>query len=133
MPLPPAILPLVDAPEPIDCRTLHQYCVVSIQDASQRLEPRRTWLAEGQDILYVPNLKAKLDVLLAGLGCGYLPECLVKPYIKAGKLVTKPLVNALPQGLFNLIWRTEDTGKALEWWIAQINRPDFMAKVSSAI
>jgi len=43
----------------------------------------------GQDVFTVPDMPSKLEAQLRGLGGGFLPESLARPYIDSGMLVTK--------------------------------------------
>ena len=79
-----------------------------------------------QDVLTVPSLQAKLEAQLRGLGAGFLPECMARPYVKAGHLVVRQVDR--PQRLVRVgyAWRQSARGKpgrALQWWLAQLEKP----------
>ena len=46
-------------------------------------------LLGGQDVLTVDTMQAKIRVQLRGLGGGFLPEPMVRPYLEAGRLVAR--------------------------------------------
>ncbi len=46
-------------------------------------------LLSGQDVLTVDTMQAKIRVQLRGLGGGFLPEPMVRPYLEAGRLVAR--------------------------------------------
>jgi hypothetical protein len=46
-------------------------------------------LLPGQDVLTVASMRAKLEALLRGLGCGFVPEPLARAQLDAGRLVQK--------------------------------------------
>ena len=82
-------------------------------------------LAPGQDVLTVPTMQTKLAAQLHGLGGGFLPEAMARPYIEAGHLVECKTERALPHVALHCAWRAPGTGKpgrALEWWLAQFER-----------
>ncbi len=100
---------------------------VAVADTAQRLAPVTVNLLPGQDVLTVPNMRAKLEALLRGLGCGYVPEPLARPHVEAGHLVRK----TMPRGDFtaemHYAWRAEagplGMGRGLQWWLQQLESP----------
>jgi DNA-binding transcriptional LysR family regulator len=100
---------------------------VAVADTAQRLQPLTRNLLPGQDVLTVPSMRAKLEALLRGLGCGYLPEPLARPWLKAGRLVRLPTVSGEPVASLHYAWRAERgaaaLGRALQWWLAQLESP----------
>mgnify|MGYP006177059995 FL=1 len=79
----------------------------------------------GQDVLTVPTMQHKLEAQLRGLGCGFLPQPLVQPYIDAGLLVTKPVARPTRVVRVAYAWRVsgggrKDEGRALSWWLDQL-------------
>lgn len=107
---------LTSIPGALDPNTLLKHCVVSLHDTTRKPSSPWAWPIEGQDILYVPNLKTKLEALLTGLGGGFLPEYLARPYIESEKLVEKTVSNIDMPRQYSLVWRTDNAGKALKWW-----------------
>ncbi|WP_374351396.1 LysR family transcriptional regulator [Chitinimonas sp.] len=122
--------PLAAQPQPLDGLAIAQHRVVAIGDTSHRLPPRDLNLTQGQDCLVVPNLDAKLHAILAGLGVGHLPRCLADPHIAAGRLQAMQLKENRPPLRFHLAWKADDKGRALAWWVKQLNRVDFMNEVA---
>ena len=82
-------------------------------------------LLGGQDVFTVPGLTEKLEAQLRGIGVGFLPECLARPYIDAGRLVAPPV--ARKERIFHIsyAWRKTPApaGKALAWWQAHLADP----------
>ncbi|MGJ7541304.1 LysR family transcriptional regulator [Variovorax sp. LT1R16] len=114
--------PLAALPQPIDDATLRAHRAVAAADSS-RAGPRMTVnLIGGQDVLTVPTMQAKLSAQLHGLGGGFLPEPMARPYIEAGHLVELRTERVQPVGQMHLAWRVRSNaqpGRALEWWLAQ--------------
>ena len=126
--------PLADAPEPVARAVVAQHRAVVIGDTSRMLPPRNLGLLEGQDALTVPNLIAKLEAQLAGLGCGFLPRCLIEDYVAGDQLVIKKVEEMKPpQVFYYLAWHTGGGGLALDWWINQIMNGDFFPSLVSAL
>ena len=84
-------------------------------------------LLAGQDVLTVSSMRAKLEALLRGLGCGYLPEALARAQVEAGRLVQKETARQTPVAQLHYAWRAErgalGLGRALQWWLAQLESP----------
>ena len=100
---------------------------VAVADSAQRMAPVTVNLLPGQDVLTVASMRAKLEALLRGLGCGYLPQPLAQPHIDAGHLVQKDTARGSSPARLHYAWRAERSalglGKALRWWLAQLESP----------
>ena len=79
----------------------------------------------GQDVLTVATTRAKLDVQLRGLACGYLPEPWVRGHVQAGRLVVRPTDRGDMAVALHYAWRAEGgqrkPGRALGWWLARLD------------
>ena len=84
--------PLAQAPEPLDDALLQQHRAVAVADSVRRGSGLTIGLLGGQDVFTVPDMASKLEAQLRGLGGGFLPESLARPYIDAGLLVVKQVV-----------------------------------------
>jgi DNA-binding transcriptional LysR family regulator len=117
--------PLARQMAPVRPEQLARYRIVAIADTAQRLEPQTHGILPGQDVLTVPSLAAKIEAQLRGLGCGHLPEPLVRRHVEAGRLVVPECTE--PQGpdlLLHYAWRRGAAhGKALSWWLHQLEQP----------
>ncbi len=119
---------LAGAEEPlVDAQLVHQRAV-AVADTAQRLSPVTVNLLPGQDVLTVPSMRAKLEALLRGLGCGYVPEPLARPQLQAGRLVRKRTARSDTRAQLYYAWRTErggsaGLGRALQWWLQQLDSP----------
>ena len=116
--------PLAQVPEPIGDDVLIKHRVVAVSDSAQQRSMALTLgLLTGQDVFTVPTMRAKLDAQLRGLGGGFLPEPLARPYIESGRLVMREIQRA-PRRTIRLsyAWRNTGTGpgRALQWWLAQL-------------
>ena len=83
--------PLASAPEPLTDEMVRQHRAVAAADSIQRGRGLTVGLLPGQDVFTVSTMPAKLDAQLRGLGGGFVPECLARPYIDSGRLVVKKM------------------------------------------
>ena len=119
---------LAAATEPLtDAQLVHQRAV-AVADSAQRMTPLTVNLLPGQDVLTVPSMRIKLEALLRGLGCGFLPEPLARPHLESGTLVQKTTARAALVAQFHYAWRADRTGplglgRGLQWWLQQLESP----------
>jgi DNA-binding transcriptional LysR family regulator len=88
-------------------------------------------LLPGQDVLTVPSLQTKIEAQLRCLGCGYVPEPLVRDHVRLGRLVVKEVKRAQRKSMLAYAWRASAVsqprqapqGLALQWWLQQLSSP----------
>ncbi len=119
--------PLAAAAEPLQDAELVHHRAVAVADTAQRLAPLTVNLLAGQDVLTVPSMRAKLEALLRGLGCGFVPEPLARPHVEAGRMVRKATARGDHLASLSYAWRAErgapGLGRALQWWLEQLDHP----------
>jgi DNA-binding transcriptional LysR family regulator len=123
--------PLAQATEPLSDAELMRHRAVAVADSAQRLSPLTVNLLPGQDVLTVAHMQAKIEALLRGLGCGFVPEPLARAHLQAGRLKTRAVERPGFAGKFGYAWRcgTAPTGQrqpiglALQWWLDQLASP----------
>ena len=106
----------MDRPDP---RKIHRTPVPRGGGLTVRLLP-------GQEAMTVPDMPAKIDAQLRGLGVGFLPTCLAQPYIDTGRLVVKQIEHGEHKLQFCYAWRKSGKagqGRALRWWLEQLTSP----------
>lgn len=118
--------PLAAATVPLTDEMVRQHRAVAVADTITRGGGLSIGLLGGQDVFTVATMQAKLDAQLRGLGSGFVPEGMARPYIEAGRLVVKPM--ARPQRVVKVhyAWRRtakESQGRALQWWLNQLAQP----------
>ena len=114
--------PLAQMPDPLDDTTLQRHRAVAVADSVSRGSGLTIGLLEGQDVFTVPDMAAKLEAQLRGLGGGMLPQSLAQPYIDAGLLVVKQ-VRRQRVANTHYAWRESPqrpAGHALRWWLDQL-------------
>jgi DNA-binding transcriptional LysR family regulator len=115
--------PLAQAPEPLSDEVIRAHRAVAIADSTPHGGGLSIGLLAGQDVFTVTTLAAKLDAHLRGLGAGFLPDRLARPYIEAGRLVARRVGRPEHAVQFCYAWRksTPTThGRALQWWLGQL-------------
>ena len=117
--------PLAQAAEPLSDAVLQQHRAVAVADSVPRGEGVTIGLLGGQDVLTVPDMPTKLEAQLRGLGGGFLPESMAKPYIDSGRLVAKKVSRVQRISHVEYAWRNpqgKSTGHALSWWLSQLSQ-----------
>jgi DNA-binding transcriptional LysR family regulator len=117
--------PLAQLPEPIGDEVLVKHRGVAVSDSAQQRNMAMTLgILSGQDVFTVSTMRAKLDAQLRGLGGGFLPEPLARPYIESGRLVVREVRRASRRSIrLSYAWRDVGQlgpGRALQWWLAQL-------------
>lgn len=118
--------PLARETEPLSDDQIRRHRVVAVADSISRGDGLTFGLLGGQDVFTVPDMPAKLEAQLRGLGAGSLPECLAQPYIDTGRLVAKRIERSEAKIHVNYAWRKTSAahrGRALQWWLERLESP----------
>lgn len=117
--------PLASADEPLPDELVQKHRAIAVADSVQRGEAITRGLLAGQDVLTVPTMGAKLDAQLRGLGGGFVPEPMARPYVESGRLVVKEVRRAAQRQVrLGYAWRgLPAPGRALQWWLGQLESP----------
>ena len=120
--------------EPLTDAELIRHRAVAVADSAHRMTPITVNLLPGQDVLTVSDMQAKIDALLRGIGCGFVPEPMVREHIAAGRLRTKTVQRRRFGGRIGYAWRTAPSGSAgtrksplglaLRWWLERLEGPE---------
>jgi len=116
--------PINQEPRPLTEATILKYRAVSVGDSSRQLPPRTVGLISGQDVLTLPSMSAKAAAHIAGLGVGFLPISVATPEAAAGRLNILPVEISKSGGDVLAAWRPNRTGKALRWFLDQLQRTE---------
>lgn len=117
--------PLAKVEGPISDEQLLAHRLVVVADSAQR-ERTSMGLLDGQDIFTVDTIQAKLDAQIRGIGCGFLPEAIARPYVAAGLLTIKTVSRPTRQVRMRYAWKKAShghLGKGLLWWLSQLESP----------
>jgi len=115
--------PLAQVPEPLSDEVIRAHRAVAIADSIPQGGGLSIGLLAGQDVFTVPTLAAKLEAHLRGLGAGFLPDRLARPYLDSGRLVARRVARPEHAVQFCYAWRKGEQagqGRALQWWLAQL-------------
>jgi DNA-binding transcriptional LysR family regulator len=126
--------PLAAATAPITDAELVRHRAVAVADSAQRLTPLTVNLLPGQDVLTVSSMQLKIEAQLRCMGCGFVPEPMVREHIAAGRLVARPVQRETRLPTLGYAWRTPvasapgaarkpQLGLALRWWLEQLESP----------
>jgi DNA-binding transcriptional LysR family regulator len=124
--------PLAAATEPISDVELLRWRAVAVADSAHHMSPLTVNLLPGQDVLTVSSMAAKIEALLRGLGCGYVPEPMVREHLAAGRLLRKRTLRPNAPAKMGYAWRcgagrreraTLGLGLGLQWWLKQLAVP----------
>jgi len=123
--------PLASLPEPIGDEEIVRHRAVAVADSAMRMARMTVNLLPGQDVLTVSSMQAKIEAQLRCLGCGFVPEVLVREHVRHGRLVTKLVKRQRRVGGMAYAWRSAAVpqpkkapqGLALQWWLQQLESP----------
>ena len=124
--------PLAKMTQPLSDAELLGHRAVAVADSAQRMAPTTVNLLPGQEVLTVSSMQLKIEALLRCMGCGFVPEPMVREHIAAGRLVIKLVQRTNNIGRLGYAWRVPDgsapgagrkpqLGLALRWWLTQLD------------
>ncbi len=115
--------PLAQAMEPLERETVIAHRSVVVADTARRSDVRGYGQLGGQAVLALPTMRAKILAQRAGLGVGWLPRNRVAGLLARGELVEKRMADPREPNTLYLAWRGDHDGRALAWWLEQLQRP----------
>ena len=114
--------PLAKVPEPVSDTQLRAHRLIAVADSARRSN-MTLGILPGQDVFTVDNMRAKIQAQLRGLGAGFLPEPMVRPYVQAGHLVARTVARPPRNVRMCYQWGGSGSaapGRALQWWLSQL-------------
>ncbi|BEP51890.1 MULTISPECIES: LysR family transcriptional regulator [Variovorax] len=114
--------PLTRLGRPLQRGDLLECNAIVVSDSARTLSDRTVGLLAGQHHVAVPSMAAKIACQAAGLGHGFLPRACIEGDLKRGTLVELQTEEPRAPEAFWLAWKTGAKGKALQWWVKQLNR-----------
>lgn len=106
---------LSQSPEPLSRRDIKQYRTAVIGDGRPALSSA-TMVLDEQEVITVFDFKAKLELQISGLACGYLPRFMAQRFIDSGALIEKRVIPELGAVSVWLGWNEQTEGLACGWW-----------------
>lgn len=111
---------LASTAEPLSKADILPHRAVSAADSSRQFAPRTSGLLAGQDVLTVPDMRAKIETQKAALGAGFLPRHLIIEALDTGRLIEKQVEEQKADAALFLAWPSTKRGKALNWLVDRL-------------
>jgi len=124
--------PLATLSEPLKQKDILNYLAIAVADTSKSLPLRTSGLLAGQQVMTVPDMDCKLEAHCTGLGVGYLPINYAKAAIENNLLIKKRVEEQHRAGKLHIAWRSSHIGKALQWFIEELQNKDNIEKLVSS-
>lgn len=118
--------PLASAPEPLSDDVIRAHRATRVADSVVQGEGLTVGVLANQDAISLVDIPMAIDAQIKGLGAGYLPLPSVRPFLQSRRLAAKRVVRTIPEFQVTYAWRQEQRGtrgKALQWWLAQLQAP----------
>ncbi len=121
--------PICRLPQPLAEGVIVRHRAVAVADSSRNQPARSAGLLSGQETITVPSMAAKVAAQIAGLGVGYLPTAIARREAQAGRLRILEVEELKPGGELTIAWRPSRTGKALRWFVQQLERTEIKQRL----
>ncbi|MFB6259909.1 MAG: LysR substrate-binding domain-containing protein, partial [Thiohalorhabdaceae bacterium] len=124
--------PLAAVDRPLTADDIRPHRAVAVADTARSGPVRTPGLQEGQPVLTVPDMAAKIAAQAAGLGVGHLPRHVAAPIYRDGRLRPLPLADPPRPAPLYLAWRRPVRGRALAWFLEALDPPDELTQPLAA-
>jgi len=123
--------PLARYQEPLSDQDIDKYRIIHTSDYTRNTpaSPHALVLMNGHDVFTVPDLISKRKALLRGLGVGYLPRYLIQEDLQQERLISKTVDSASDQLRAFIAWKTQQKGKALQWFLKRLQKPELFTGI----
>ena len=108
--------PLAETTQPLTNKQLSLHRAVVISDSARYCHPLNSNLLDEQPQIRVDDFASKVELLRAGLGCGFLPRHIARPWLEKGELVEKAVISCREKDITYMAWRSGNDGLAQRWW-----------------
>jgi DNA-binding transcriptional LysR family regulator len=105
--------PLAAAKQAISKQNISQYRTVVIHDSAKSAIPRSADIIENSQHFFVQSMHHKVQAIVAGIGCGYVPKHRIQPYLDDGQLIELDLLESPKKKDLYLAWKLTNRGKGL--------------------
>jgi DNA-binding transcriptional LysR family regulator len=112
--------PLADVEGKIEQEQLSDYPAIVVADTSQILPEQNSGRFTSKQVILVSDIESKIAAQIRGLGTGFIPAHLAKPYLQSGQLIEKECDFPRPGQEVYIAWHKEQEGKAFEWFVDQL-------------
>lgn len=115
--------PLASSPHPLTEQDIARYPAAVAADSSRSLPPGSAGIFRRQQTVTVTNIDQKIALQEAGLGVGWLPLYRIRRQLEEGSLVEKTVDVPRDPIAVHVARRSEDQGKALQWFWERLSQP----------
>lgn len=112
--------PLSVIERPLQTADLKPYRVVVVRDSVRHMPPQTYRVLDRQPVLRVATIQQKIEAQRQGLGVGFLPAERVQAELACGDLVRLTIDSQPAPTPLNLVWRADNAGRALRWFVQQL-------------
>ncbi len=105
-------------PADIEC-----FRAVVVRDSSRQFAPLSARLFSKQPVLSVPTLSEKIRAQQMGLGVGFLPRHRIEHLLENKTLVEVPVEKSTPDTALHMVWKSNNKGRALRWFVDAFKQP----------
>jgi DNA-binding transcriptional LysR family regulator len=123
--------PLAQYQEPLSEQDIEKYRTIHTPDYNRHSysSSPAAVLLNGHDVFTVPDLISKREAQLRGLGVGYLPHCLIRDDLAQGRLIAKTVAGSSSHLRAFIAWKTQQKGKAFQWFLKRLQKPELFADI----
>jgi len=116
--------PLAMIKNPLSQQDIAAACSIVISDTSQQLTQRSVGTIAGQTIVCVPNMDAKIQAQMQGIGVGYLPKHRILHHLANGALIEGNTLCARSKSYLKIAWRSDVNSKILTWFLEHLGKEE---------
>lgn len=121
--------PLAQTTQPLTNKQLSLHRAVVISDSARYCHPLNSNLLDEQPQIRVDDFASKVELLRAGLGCGFLPRHIARRWLESGELVEKAVISCREKDITYMAWRSGNDGLAQRWWREAILQSESLSQL----
>ena len=106
--------PLAKARVPLTHKEIANHRIIIVRDSAKTIPKASSGYAPDRQFLTVSSMECKIKAQVAGLGVGFIPLSLAKPYLEAGLLIQKEVDRPKTNGSCYLAWREDKMNPILK-------------------
>lgn len=122
--------PLASVSLPLSPKEIKKHRAITVGNSRQDIQTDLL-IDKDQATIKVDSFEAKQQLLLAGIGCGYLPAYLATPNVNAGRLISHAIDGRCIRETAYIGWNNEKKAEFVLWWLDEITRLDRLEEVYS--
>ncbi|MFD1556918.1 DNA-binding transcriptional activator PunR [Paraburkholderia silviterrae] len=116
--------PLAAAQSPLTNEVLATFPAICLEDTAREIPRRDTWLLLNQRRLVVPDWQRAINCFVEGLGVGYMPVHLARPFVESGRLIEKQIAHPKTPSPCCVAWYGQKTPPVLRWVLDYLGDSD---------